>query len=206
MKHFRVSGRMAFISLIVLAGVTPAALFAQNTTPPPGLDGIIASIQGATITLTLADSTQKVVTLQTGTIILDRQVSAVDQIKPGDALGVTAHRDNGALVASAINIFSPQMWDGVRKGQWPMAKPGDIMTNALTTAYVQAMNGRTLTMKLPDGTMVTITVPDGVTVRRMVTVQASALSVGLRVSIRIATDSAGNTMATSISFDQPMKS
>lgn len=119
MQYTRFSGRMALLLMMIVTTFLPVTLFAQSTTPPPGLDGVIASIQGNLITLTLGDGSQKTVTFQDKTLVMVRQPTTVDQIKPGDALGVTAHRDNGALVASSINIFAPQMYPGVRKGQFP---------------------------------------------------------------------------------------
>lgn len=204
MRYTRFSGRMALLFMIVVTTFLPVTLFAQSTTPPPGLSGVIASIQGKVITLTLADSTQKTVVLQDTTLVLIRQASAVDQIKSGDALGVTAHRDNGVLVATNINIFAPQMYSGVKKGQFPM-NDVDLMTNAVVESFAQGMNGHTLTMTLAEGTS-QITVPDGIPVHRLVLTSQSQLTVGLQVSIRVSTDAAGKMMATSISFDQPAKS
>jgi len=204
MQYSRPHGPLALFLTLIATMLVPAALFAQSTTPPPGLTGVIASIQGKVITLTLSDSTQKTVVLQDTTLVLVREASAVDQIKPGDALGVTAHRDSGALVATNINIFAPQMWSGAKKGQFPM-NDVDLMTNAVVNSYVQGMNGHTLTMVLAEGTS-QITVPDGITVHRLVLASTSQLTAGLQISVRLAADPSGKLLATSISFDRPVKS
>jgi hypothetical protein len=199
-------GRVAFV-LVVLCLLSPLAAGAQAAAGAGAgagsIDGTIVSITANVIVLTLADATQKTVTLKDGATILDRQVATADQIKPGDALGVAAKTDNGALVATSINIFAPQMWDVVRKGQFPMAT-GETMTNAMTAQVVANSTGHVLTMKLDMGNA-TITVPDGITIHRLVFVKADQLTPGLRVMVRATTDANGNLTASSVSYDQPAR-
>ncbi len=159
MKLSMKPGRLALF-LVLLCLLSPLAVGAQAAGTGAGsLDGTIVSIKGNVIVLTLADMTQKTVTLKDGATILDRQPATADQIKAGDALGVAAKSDNGTLVATSINIFAPQMWDVVRKGQFPMTT-GETMTNALIAQVVANSQGRVLTMKLDMGNA-TIVVPDG---------------------------------------------
>ena len=195
-----VPGRMALFLLCLLS---PLAAGAQAAGGPPPLTGVIASVTGNVLVLTLADSTQKTVTLKDGATILDRQVATADQIKAGDALGVAAKTDNGTLVATSINIFAPQMWDVVRKGQFPMTT-GETMTNAMTAQVVANSQGHVLTMKLDMGSA-TIVVPDGIMIHRLVFVKADQLTVGLPVSVRVTADAGGNLTASSVSFDQPTR-
>jgi hypothetical protein len=86
------------------------------------------------------------------------------------------------LIATNINIFSGEMWNVVRKGQWVMTT-GDMMTNAMVSEYAQAVNGRTLTMKYDDGTS-TIAVPDGIPIHRLVTVKPETLAAGMQIVVR----------------------
>lgn len=191
---------IAFLLLLSpFAGVAQAA--GPASSGAGSLDGTIASIKGNVIVLTLADATQKTVTLKDGAFILDRQLATANDIKTGDALGVAARVDNGALIATSINIFAPRMWDGARKGQFPMST-GETMTNALTARVVQNAQGHVLTMKLDMGTT-TITVPDGITIHRLFLVKPDQLTVGLRVMVRTAADANGNLTASSVSFEQP---
>jgi hypothetical protein len=198
MKHLMKPGRLALF-LVLFCVLSPLAAVAQAS-GAGSLDGTIVSIKGNVIVLALADATQKTVTLKDGAMILDRQLATAEQIKAGDALGVAAKSDNGALIATSINIFAPQMWDVVRKGQFPMTT-GETMTNAMTAQVVQNSQGHVLTMKLDMGNAM-ITVPDGIVIHRLVIVKADQLTAGLHVMIRTTTDASGNLTASSVSYDQ----
>jgi len=191
-----------FILAAAVLALAASAAFAQAAPPIPSINGTISSISGNTLTLTLSDNSVKQVTLQSGTIILERDVAGVSDLKAGDAMGVAARRDGAALIATNINIFSKEMWDAVRKGQWLMSD-GQTMTNALVTDYAEGMSGHTLTMKYKEGTA-SITVPDGVPVHRLVTVKQDALAAGMMVTVRYSGSSSGRTVtATSVFFDHP---
>ena len=198
------SGRGArFIAAAVVLLAAATSAFAQASAPPP-VNGTISAIRGTILTLALADGSAKQVTVQSATLILERDAVGVADLKAGDAMGVAARRDGTALIATNINIFAPQMWDVVRKGQWLMTD-GQTMTNALVTDYAQSMSGHTLIMKYKEGTA-TITVPDGVPVHRLVAVKLAALAVGQQISVRGADATDGSLKAASISFDGPAKS
>jgi len=194
--------RAVFLSFLLLF-VTTLGGFAQAAIPAP-VTGTIVSVNGSNFTLALADSTQKTVMLLGSTLILERDTAAVDQIKPGDAMGVAARRSGMDLIATSINIFSREMWDVVRKGQWPMTT-GEVMTNAMVSDYVQGLNGHTVTMKYADGTA-TIAVPDGIPIHRLVSMKREALVVGMQVVVRGNAGSDGTLTAGSVSFDGPAKS
>jgi hypothetical protein len=206
------SARLIIVALVAAAATLFAVDgFAQAPSPAapggtalsPTIDGSIAAIGASRVTLTLADGTQRTVKLQASTMILQRQVATLDSIREGDALGVAARRADNALVATNINIFSPQMWDVVRRGQFPMAS-GDLMTNAVVEKSAKAIQGRVLTMKLSEG-IAAITVPEGVPIHRLVTLSASSLAAGLHVVIRGTENADGTFTAASVSFDQPPK-
>jgi len=107
------------------------------------------------------------------------------------------------MVAISINIFAPEMWDGVRKGQFPMTT-GDTMTNAVVTKYAAGVKGRVVSMKYADGTS-EITVPDGTQIHRLVAARPAALTVGLHITVRGSAGPNGSITATSVSFEQPAK-
>jgi hypothetical protein len=177
-------GTLLALVAVLLTGAA-AGGFAQSAPPagPPPVNGTIVSVNGNIIRLALADKSQKDVAIQDTTLILERDTAAVGDIQPGDAMGVAARRSGGGLVATSINIFSKEMWNGaMRKGQWPMTG-GETMTNALATSYAMGMSGHTLTMKYND-VMATITVPDGIPIHRLVTVKPGALTAGMMVSVR----------------------
>lgn len=200
-RFFGRGARFIVVTAVLLAAA--ASAFAQATPPAP-LNGTISAIKGSVITLTLADSSVKQVMLQSGTLILEREVATVADLKAGDAMGVAARRDGDALIATSINIFSKEMWDGIRKGQWLMTD-GQTMTNALVTDYAQGMSGHTLTMKYKEGTA-SITVPDSTIVHRLVTVKPAALAVGMKISVRGTDGTDGSLKAASVSFEGPAAS
>jgi hypothetical protein len=191
------------ILFAVLAGGVIGG-YAQAMTTTIAVDGTIAAVHGGTITLTQADKMAKTIALQDKTLILGRQVVGLDQIKPGDAVGVASRRDSdGSMVAISINIFAPEMWDGVRKGQFPMTT-GDTMTNAVVAQYAAGVKGRVVTMKYAEGTSA-ITVPDGTQIHKLVVATPAALTVGLHVTVRGTASPDGSIKASAISFDQPTK-
>jgi len=194
-------GALALIVMVLLAGAAAGGV-AQAAGPAP-ISGTITSVKGSVLTLTLADKSVKEVALQEKTLILERDTVGVGDIRSGDAMGVAARRSGADLIATSINIFSPQMWDVVRKGQWQMTS-GETMTNAMVSDYAQGMSGHTLTMKYNGGTA-TITVPDGIPVHRLVTVKPAALTVGLQISVRVTAGPDGALTAASISFDGPAR-
>ena len=80
-------GRLFRYSVVVLLLAAAAGGFAQAAGPAP-ISGTIVSVDGSSLTLALADKTQKTVVLQGSTLILERDTATVDQISAGDAMGV----------------------------------------------------------------------------------------------------------------------
>jgi hypothetical protein len=197
--------RPAFF-LVAFLALTVGAMggFTQAMTTTIVVEGTITAMNGPTITLTRADNITKTVSLQDKTLILGRQVATLDQIKPGDALGVASRRDSdGAMVAISINIFAPEMWDGVRKGQFPMST-GDTMTNAVVSKYAGGVKGRVLTMKYAEGTS-TVKVPEDAQIHKLLAARPAALTVGLHITVRGTANPDGSLKAATVSFDKPAK-
>jgi hypothetical protein len=202
MKTRKLSAALA----LVLLSVMPSLVAAQASGGGGGANansvtGTIVSVKGLTFVVSLADGTQKTVTLKDGALVLDRQVTTPDQIKAGDAVGVAATQDNNALTATSINIFAPEMWANMKEAQFNMPS-GQIMTNAMTAQVAQNTQGRTLTLKMAMGN-VTITVPDGIPVHRLVAVKPDQLIAGLKVTFRAMAAADGSLTASGASFDQP---
>lgn len=193
-------GGLVLVVVAALLATAAVAGFAQAAGPAP-VSGTIASIKGNVLTLTLADKSVKQVVLQESTLILERETVGVSDLQAGEAMGVAARRSGTDLIATSINIFSKEMWDVVRKGQWLMTS-GETMTNAMVSDYAQGMSGHTLTMKYNDGTA-TITVPDGIPVHRLLTVKPAALAIGLQIAVRGSVGTDGTLKAASISFEGP---
>ena len=205
MRSIHRSARLAslVVAVMFIAGGAIAG-FAQAMTTVTSVDGTIASVQGDTVTLTLATSATKTVAIQANTIISRIDKSTLDAVKPGDALGVTSRRESdGSLTALKINIFSPEVYKIVPRREFVMTT-GDTMTNATVTTIAKAVKGRTLTVSYPNGTS-SISVPPDVPVFRMVSVQRADLVTGLHVLVRGTANPDGTIKATFVSFDQPAK-
>ncbi len=197
------SRHAALALMAALVFLVPNLAGAQARAGGPGgnaLTGTIVSIKGLSFVITLDDGSQKTVVLKDGALVLDREVATTADIKVGDAVGVASKTENGAMVATSINIFAPQMWTNMKTAQFTMTN-GETMTNAMTAQVEQNSQGRVLTLKLEMGTA-TITVPDGIQIHRLVAVKPAQLTPGMKVTFRVTAGADGSLTASGASFDQ----
>jgi hypothetical protein len=188
--------------LLVVAGilgVSGATLGAQ--VPGVSFDGTLGDLSATGFTLTLATGAQKVVSsAPSGVVVLDRLPSTIGDLKAGDALAITATRqDDGTLRASVINVFPASLYQRVRKGQFPMQN-GALMTNAVVRTNVARVSDHVLTMELETGTS-EITVPDTVKVTKTVEKRWSDLKNGIHVQVRGTDGGQGNLVATNVTLE-----
>lgn len=211
--------RLAKAILIdILLAIPLLTLSAQSYAPKPGgamtgpsaaapagqapIQGTIVSIEGSTLVLAGADGGSSRVLIQPDTLILKRVAATLDSIKPGEALGVAATRGtDGSLTATVINVFTPEIWQRVRKGQFPMPS-GQVMTNAEVVKQVDKVQGRTLYLKY-EMLDAAILVPAGAEIRRMALLKPSDLMVGSKISVRLTPSSDGSLRASMVSMEQP---
>jgi hypothetical protein len=173
---------------------------ATSAASPSPIDGVIVSIDGSTLVLTGKDGSASRIIIQGDTLILKREVATLDSIKPGEALGVAATRESdGSLTATAINVFSSEIWQRARKGQFPMSS-GQVMTNAEVDRVVDKVEGRTLYLKY-DMLSAAISVPEGAEIRRMQPLKLSDLKPGMKVSVRLAASKDSGLRAAMVSLD-----
>lgn len=201
MKHISSASRGGVVLvLLLLAAVTPAA-FAQSQALQT-VTGAITSVDPGSITLITAGGHPETVELTKDTQVFQRQPASLADITAGEALGVAARKEaDGSLTATSINIFSPELWNEVKKGQFPM-QSGQVMTNAVVdNLTVDMVMGRTLFMKYGDVTAA-ISVPPQTDIHRILTVRGSDLKPGLTVSVR-QNDEKGTLSAATVSFDKP---
>ena len=198
-QHNRLVGPVVFVVVALLMAGAASAGFAQAAMMV-SVDGTIASVNGGQITLNAADGTTKNATLSASTMILERRRATLTDIQKGDAMGVTAHRaDDGNMTATAINIFPAQLWKVVKKGQFPMQQPGQIMTNALVDAYAAQGNTHALTMKYGSETY-PIVVPDSAEIYRLVAVDMSMVKAGMHVFVSGSANSDGSIKAAVVRY------
>ena len=199
-QHFRPVAPVILIAGVIFLAGGAVVGFAQAAMAA-AIDGTVASISAGQITLTASDGSTKSAVLSSTTIILERTKVSLDDIKKGDAMGVTAHRaEDGNMTATIINIFPAELWKVVKKGQFPMQQPGQIMTNAVVNAYAMGGNGRQLTMSYGNETY-PIVAPEGTEVYRLSAVDESTVKTGMHVLIRGSANSDGSIKAGVVSFD-----
>jgi hypothetical protein len=173
-----------------------------NADPQGTVIGSIGAVNGLTIFVTTADGAAKVVQVGPDTLILGREVATLASIQPGEAMGVAAIRGkDGGLTATAINVFSPELWSRVRKGQWPMAN-GQVMTNAQVDRLGAGVKGRQIFLTY-DLLTAAIDVPEGADIHRSITLGLADLRPGMKVSIRGTAGADGYLAAANVSVDLP---
>jgi len=165
-------------------------------------EGVIASADAASFTVTAANGSQVRITANVDTRIIRRQQVRLEEIKPNDLVGVTAKREpDGSLIAISINIVPPEFKDRFRETQFVM-DTGNIMTNARVFQNVRRIDGRTLYLKLPDGSTI-ITVPKEAMVSRLTVINMSDLRPGMRVMVRGTGNPDGSMLAAFVTVDVP---
>jgi len=194
--RYRVAASAAFLFLLVGATET---LFAQS--PPTFVRGVITTMTRTALTITGANGVPKTVSIGADTVVLQLEPASLNSLAPGETLGVTASRgSDGSLTATAINIFSPEVWRHVPGGQFPMGG-GLIMTNAPVTQYTSgADGGGVLTMSYGGGSF-TIAVTAKTTVHKLVTSSFSNLAMGTFVIVRGTQEPDGSVLAGAITYN-----
>jgi hypothetical protein len=164
------------------------------------VSGVIASISGGTLFVTQSGGAATSVAVGKDTLILGRKSDTLDSIKPGEAMGVTsAQAADGSQTATAINVFPPELWQRVRKGQWKMDN-GLYMTNAQVERSSAGVQGRVLYMKYEMLTAA-ITVPNSAEIKRSVALGLADLKPGMSVMVRGVAGADGLLAASLVSFD-----
>jgi hypothetical protein len=179
------------------AGAAPAA-------GPWQIEGVVADGDATSVTVTLRNNDRVRVTATADTRIILRTPVQLTAIKPNDFVGVTSRREpDGSLTALSINIFPPQYRGQIREAQFVMPT-GNTMTNAIVFQNVRRVDGRTLYLRLPDGSSV-INVPATTDIFRLTVARLTDLKPGMRIVVRGAGGSEGALVATSITADVPPK-
>lgn len=176
--------------------------------PPHGLaapaaaliEGTITTVDAGAITITTRAGGQQRVVVGADTRVIQRKAARLEDIKRNDFVGVTARREpDGALTAISINIFPPEFKSRIREAQFVM-DTGNVMTNATVFQNVRRIEGRTLYLRMPEGTVV-ISVPRAAEVFKLTLITLAELKPGMRVQVRGTTNPDGSLLATTISVD-----
>ena len=190
----------AALSAQAMMKAAPQAQPSAQANAQVSVSGVIASISGGTLFVTQSGGAATSVAIGKDTLILGRKSDTLESIKPGEAMGVTsAMAADGSQTASAINVFPPELWQRVRKGQWKMDN-GLYMTNAQVDRSSAGVQGRVLYMKYEMLTAA-ITVPNSAEIRRSVALGLADLKPGMNVMVRGVAGTDGLLAASFVSFD-----
>jgi hypothetical protein len=109
--------------------------------------GTIVSLAGTTLTVKTREGATSALTLKDGWKLTGLAKAAVDDIKPGDFVGVASlPKVAGGDGALEVLIF-PAALKGTGEGSYPWdLKPSSTMTNATVSNAVKDVDGRTVTL------------------------------------------------------------
>ncbi len=187
------------ILLIVGMLVWPAAVGAEPAPAGP-IDGTITAVDATSLTVAARSGEVVRIGVTADTRIIRRQPVGLEDIKPNEFVGVAARREaDGTLTAVSINIFPPEFKGRIRQEQ-SLMESGNIMTNALVFQNVRRIEGRTLYLRLADGSAV-IAVPRTAEIFRLTLTKLGDLRTGMRVVVRGSTGPDGGMMASSITVE-----
>jgi uncharacterized protein DUF5666 len=168
--------------------------------PAGQVEGTISAMGAGTIMIADPDGTPVRVVVTADTVVIQRSGATLETIKPNDLVGVTARRESdGSLTAISINIFPREFRGRVREAQFVM-DTGNIMTNATVFQSVRRIAGRTLYLKVNDGSVI-IAVPKEAEVWRLAVIKAADLRPGTHAVARGGPGADGTFVATAITVD-----
>ena len=168
--------------------------------PTGQVEGTISAVGAGTVMIADRDGTPVRVVVTGDTVVIQRSGTTLETIKPNNFVGVTARRESdGSLTAISINIFPPEFRGRVREAQFVM-DTGNVMTNATVFQSVRRIAGRTLYLKVNDGSVV-IAVPKEAEVWRLSVSKAADLRPGTHAVARGAPGVDGTFVATAITVD-----
>jgi hypothetical protein len=153
----------AFLTALAAAAITltTVQLTYADDTQRVRVRGTVETLNGETLTIKTRDGADQAIALKSGWKIGGIKRASVDDIKPGDFVGVgSMPKGSGPNDAIQVMIF-PAAMRGTGEGNRPWdAQPNTEMTNATVSNAVKAVNGRTITLTY-QGKEKTIAIPDG---------------------------------------------
>jgi hypothetical protein len=125
--------------------------------------GTVVGLDGSTLTVKTREGPNAALTLKPGWKVAGVAKASVEDIKPGDFVGIASlPTTSGGDGAIEVLVFPPAL-KGTGEGNYPWdLKPKSSMTNATVTNAVKGVDGRTLNLSYSGGKEKKIAIPDGV--------------------------------------------
>lgn len=157
-----------------------SAVLAQDT-GPVRVRGTIAAVTESGLTIKEHNGQTEDITLDEPVTVTAVKRIALDAIKPGSYVGVTARpAADGTLVALEVHVF-PEEMRGAGEGSRPWdLEPGSTMTNANVTGVMEAGSGSEVTLTYKDGSK-TVRIPPGIPVVTFAPADREDLKIGVQV-------------------------
>jgi hypothetical protein len=174
--------KSTFAAVAALTGV--AAVSSAQAAETVRVRGTIVSLDGSTLTVKTREGPTSAVALATGWKVTGVAKASVEDIKPGDFVGIaslpTAAAGDGAI---EVLIFPPAM-KGTGEGSYPWdLKPKSTMTNATVTNAVKDVDGRTVTLSYSGDQEKKISIPEGIPIVTFGAATADDLKPGATVFV-----------------------
>jgi hypothetical protein len=158
----------------LLASILLAVTAAQAQTSVR-VRGMITAIDGNVLSVKSREGRDLQITLADNLAVSVAKAIRLEDIKPGDKLGVTSMPGaNGMPVAVEVHYLPPGVPEG--QGPWDL-QPGSTMTNASVAAIVTGTGNGELTLQF-QGTTQKVAVPENAALVRAVPGSRSDLVVG----------------------------
>lgn len=189
---------LLWTSIVLAAAVLGSPV--SGAMPAGQVEGTISAVGAGMIMIADRNGNPVRVVVTGDTVVIQRSGATLETIKPNNFVGVTARRESdGSLTAISINIFPPEFRGRVREAQFVM-DTGNVMTNATVFQSVRRIEGRTLYLKVNEGSVV-IAVPKDAEVSRLTVIKAADLRPGAHAVARGGPGADGTFVATAITVD-----
>ncbi|OWV77686.1 hypothetical protein ATY75_29170 [Rhizobium sp. N122] len=145
--------------------------------------GAIESLSGDSLIVKTREGSDATITLKAGWKVGGIKKASVEDIKPGDFVGVASlPKSSGPDGAIEVLIF-PASMRGTGEGNRPWdAQPNSQMTNATVSNAVKSVDGHTITLTY-QGKEKTITISDGTPIVTLAPATKDDLKAGAKVIV-----------------------
>ena len=149
--------------VVLLAGAVLLLAGAAAAPTPKRIRGTISSLAGHTLTVVERDGQTDKVELAPDCTVAAIVPASIDQVKPGEKIGIVGFGPPTRQRAAVISIFPPGGTVNEAQFAWD-SQPDSVMTNAPVVSDVASADGRVLTVTVK-GETIEVTVPNNAVIQ-----------------------------------------